>query len=68
MGCEPQQLCSTLELANEFVEHIALGIEEARVVCTKVKDEPAPVFAPWDRVWLDGSDTATNRLLTKLSN
>jgi hypothetical protein len=65
-----------LELANEFAEHIALRLEEVRVALTKVKDEyamyynhrcePAPVFAPGDRVWLDRSDIATNRLLSKL--
>jgi hypothetical protein len=81
MGFEPQQLQSTLELVNEFAEHMALGIEEAKVVLTKVKDEytmyynrrrePALVFTPGDKVWLDGSDIATNRhtlahLLSKL--
>jgi hypothetical protein len=30
--------------------------------------EPAPVFAPGDKVWLDGSDIATNRLSSKLSH
>jgi hypothetical protein len=60
MGFEPQQPCSTLESANEFAEHMALGIEEAKVALTKVKDEytmyyncwckPAPVFTPGDRV------------------
>jgi hypothetical protein len=39
MGFEPQQLQSTLELVNEFVEHMALGIEEAKVALTKAKDE-----------------------------
>jgi hypothetical protein len=39
MGFEPQQPRSTLELANKFVEHIALGIEEAKAALTKVKDE-----------------------------
>jgi hypothetical protein len=63
MGFEPQQPRSTLELANEFAEHMALGIEEAKVALTKAKDEyfmyynrrrePAPVFAPGDRVWLE---------------
>jgi hypothetical protein len=52
---------------------MALGIEEAKVALTKAKDEytmyynhrhePAPVFAPGDRVWLDGSDITTNRPL-----
>jgi hypothetical protein len=73
MGFEPQQPRSTLESANEFVEHIALGIEEAKVALTEAKYEytmyynrqcePAPVFAPGDRVWLDASDIATNRPL-----
>jgi hypothetical protein len=30
--------------------------------------EPALVFAPVDRVWLDGSDIPTNRPLSKLSH
>jgi hypothetical protein len=78
MGFEPQQPRSTLESANEFAERIALGIEEAKAALTKVKDEytmyynrrhePAPVFAPGDRVWLDGSDIATNQLSSKLSH
>jgi hypothetical protein len=74
MGFEPQQPWSTLESANEFAECIVLGIEEAKAALTKAKDkyamfynrrrEPAPVFAPGDRVWLDGSDIATNRPLS----
>jgi hypothetical protein len=78
MGFEPQQPRSTLESANEFTEHIALGIEEAKAALTMVKDEytmyyncqcePALVFAPGDNVWLDGSDIATNRPLSKLSH
>jgi hypothetical protein len=78
MGFESQQPHSTLESANEFAEHIAQGLEEAKVALTKVKDEytiyynpwckPAPVFAPGDRVWLDRSDIATNRLSSKLSH
>jgi hypothetical protein len=78
MGFEPQQPRSTLESANEFVECIALGIEEAKAALTKAKDEyamfyncrhePAPVLAPGDRVWLDGSDIATNRPSSKLSH
>jgi hypothetical protein len=60
------------------MEPMALGIEEAKAALTKVKDEyamyynhrrkPAPVFAPGDRVWLNGNDIATNRLSTKLSH
>jgi hypothetical protein len=78
MGFEPQQPRSTLESVNEFAERMVLGIEEVKVALTKSKDEyaiyyncqhePAPVFAPGDRVWLDGSDIATNRPLSKLSH
>jgi hypothetical protein len=39
MGFEPQQPHSTLESANEFAEHIALGIEAAKAALTKAKDE-----------------------------
>jgi hypothetical protein len=39
MGFEPQQLRSTLESANEFAEHIALGIEEVEAALTKAKYE-----------------------------
>jgi hypothetical protein len=78
MGFEPQQQPSTLESVNEFAERMALGIEEAKAALTKVKDEysmhynrrrePALVFAPGDKVSLDGSDIATNRPLSKLSH
>jgi transposase InsO family protein len=78
MGFEPQQPCSNLELVNKFTECMALGIEEVKAALTKVKDEyamyynrrcePAPVFAPGDRVWLDGSNFATNRPSSKLSH
>jgi hypothetical protein len=78
MGFKPQQPQSTLESANEFAECIALGIKEAKAALTKAKDEhamfyncqrePAPVYAPGDRVWLDGSDIATNRLSSNLSH
>jgi hypothetical protein len=74
---KPQQPRSNLESVNEFTEHMALGIEEAKAALTKAKDkyamyynrrrEPALVFAPGDRVWLDESDIATNRLSSKLS-
>jgi hypothetical protein len=70
MGFEPQQPRSNLESVNEFMECMALEIEEAKVALTKAKDEyamyyncrhePAPVFAPGDKVWSDGSDIATN--------
>jgi hypothetical protein len=78
MGFEPQQPRSTLESVNEFADCMALGIEEVKAALAKVKDkyamyynhqrEPALVFAPGDRVWLDGSNIATNRPLSKLSH
>jgi hypothetical protein len=74
MGFEPQQPCSTLESANEFTERMALGIEEAKAALTEYsmyynhQHEPAPVFAPGDKVWLDGTDIATNRPSSKLSH
>jgi hypothetical protein len=78
MGFEPQQPRSHLELVNEFTDRMALGIEEAKAALIKAKDEYtmyynrrhklAPVFAPGDIVWLDGSDIATNRLSSKLSH
>jgi hypothetical protein len=44
MGFEPQQPCSDLESVNEFMEHMALGIEEAKASLTKVKDEYAMYY------------------------
>jgi hypothetical protein len=70
-----QQPQSNLESVNEFTECMALGLEDVNVALTKVKDEYAMyyncrhklalVFAPGDRVSLDGSNIATNRLLSK---
>jgi hypothetical protein len=78
MGFEPQQPRSNLESVNEFTERMALGIEEAKAALTKAKDEyamyynrrrePALVFAPGDKVWLDGSVITTNQPLSKLSH
>jgi hypothetical protein len=77
MGFEPQRPHSKLELVNEFAEHMAQGLEEARSAIAKAKDEyamyynhqqqPVPIFKPGDPVWLDGSDIATNRPSSKLS-
>jgi hypothetical protein len=78
MGFEPHQPRSKLESVNEFTERMAQGLEEAKSAIAKVKDEyamyynrrrePAPVFKPGDKVWLDGSDIATNRPSSKLSH
>jgi hypothetical protein len=76
MGFEPQQPRYKLESVNEFTDRMAQGLEEAKAALTKAKDEyamyynrrrePAPVFTQGDRVWLDGSDIATNRPSSKL--
>jgi hypothetical protein len=39
MGFEPQQPRSTLEMINNFMDHMAQGLEEAKVELTKAKDE-----------------------------
>jgi hypothetical protein len=44
MGFEPQQPHSNLELVNEFTEHMALRIVEAKAALTKVKDEYAMCY------------------------
>jgi hypothetical protein len=54
------------------------GPEEAKSAITKAKDEyamyynhrrePVHIFAPGDRVWLNGSDITTNRPSAKLSH
>jgi hypothetical protein len=78
MGFEPHQPRSKLESINEFTDQMAKGLEEAKLAITKAKDEytiyynrrrePAPIFAPGDRVWLNASDIATNRPSAKLSH
>jgi hypothetical protein len=78
MGFESHRPRSKLESVNEFAEHITQGLEEAKSAIAKVKDkytmyynrrcEPAPVFKPADRVWLDGSNITTNRPSSKLSH
>jgi hypothetical protein len=78
MGFEPYRPRSKLESVNEFAERMAQGLEEAKLAIAKAKDEyamyynrrrePAPVFKPGDRVWLDGSNIATNRPSSKLSH
>jgi hypothetical protein len=54
------------------------GLEEAKAALIKAKNEyimyynhqhePAPVFTPGDKVWLDGSDITTNQPSLKLSH
>jgi hypothetical protein len=39
MGFEPQQPWSHVKSANEFVERMAKGVEEAKAALTKAKEE-----------------------------
>jgi hypothetical protein len=78
MGFEPQQPRSHVESANEFVERMAKGVEEAKAALTKAKEEytqyynrrrtPAPELKPGDMVYLDASDIKTTRPSAKLAH
>jgi hypothetical protein len=60
MGFEPQQPRLMLEMVNDFMDHIGQGLEDAKGALTKAKEEyvmyynhqhePAPIFAPGDKV------------------
>jgi hypothetical protein len=70
MGFEPQQAQLKLESVNEFTDRMARGLNKMKVALTKAKDknamyynrrcEPAPIFTPGDKVWLNGSNISTN--------
>jgi hypothetical protein len=75
MGFEPQQLWSTLESANEFVERIALGIGEVKVALTKAKDEYAIFYTrrreparyshqETESGWMEATSPPTDRRLS----
>jgi transposase InsO family protein len=78
MGFEPHQPPSHLESVNEFKERMEESLSEARAALTKAKDdmstyynrrrEPAPIFAPGDKVYLDASDIHTTRPSQKLAH
>jgi hypothetical protein len=78
MGFEPQQPRSVLESVNDFTDHMTQGLDKATTALTKAKDryamyynrqyEPVCIFAPGDKVWLDGSDITTNQPSSKLSH
>jgi hypothetical protein len=44
IGFEPHWPCSKLESVNEFAEHMAEGLEEAKSAIAKVKDEYAMYY------------------------
>jgi hypothetical protein len=78
MGFEPQQPWSHMESVNEFKDHMAWGLEEAKVALTKAKDKytlyynrcriPAPKLKPGNLVWIDGSDIQMTCLSQKLGH
>jgi hypothetical protein len=78
MGFKPQQAQSKLESVNEFTDRMAKRQEEAKAALMNARDkytmyyncqcEPAPIFTPGKKVWLDGSDIVTNQPLSKLSH
>jgi hypothetical protein len=44
MGFEPHQPHSKLESVNEFMEHMAQGLEEVKLAIAKAKDEYAMCY------------------------
>jgi hypothetical protein len=71
MGFEPMQSPSHLETVNEFTDRMNSVLTEAKSTLAKAQDdmsryynrhqEPAPEYAPGDKVYLDGSDIWTSR-------
>jgi hypothetical protein len=71
MGFEPLKPRSKLASVNNFVDCMSKGLEEAKSVLSKAKDEytlyyncrhePAPELQSGDLVWVDATDIATNR-------
>jgi len=69
---------SKLETVNEFWDCMEAMLEEAKAALAKAKDDmacfynhqwdPAPVFQPGDKVYLDASDIHTNCPSQKLSH
>jgi hypothetical protein len=78
MGFEPTAEPSWKEEANQFVDRMKSTLEEAKSALRKSKDEmtryynrrrePAPVYKPGDKVFLDSSDIQTTRPSKKLSH
>jgi transposase InsO family protein len=78
MGFEPTQSPSHLETVNEFTDRMNSALMEAKSALAKAQDdmsryynrrrEPAPEYAPGDKVYLDGSDIRTSRPSKKLAH
>jgi hypothetical protein len=66
MGFEPAQPVSRLETVNEFMDRMHSALTEAKATLVKAQEdmthyynqrrEPAPEYAPRDKVYLDRSD------------
>jgi transposase InsO family protein len=78
MGFEPAQPASRLETVNEFTDRMHSALTEAKAALAKAQEdmtryynqrrEPAPEYAPGDKVYLDGSDIRTSRPSKKLAH
>jgi transposase InsO family protein len=78
MGFEPMRPASHLETVNEFTDRMHSALTEAKSALAKAQDdmsryydrrrEPAPEYAPGDKVYLDGSDIRTSRPSKKLAH
>jgi hypothetical protein len=70
MGFEPLEPHSKLASVNDFVDRMSKGLEKAKSVLSKAKDEymlyynccrePALELQPGDLVWVDATDIATD--------
>jgi hypothetical protein len=78
LGFEPTQSPSHLETVNEFTDQMNSALMEAKSALAKAQDdmshyynrrrEPAPEYAPEDKVYLDRSDIRTSRPSKKLAH
>ena len=65
-------------MVNEFMDRMHSTLTEAKATLAKAQEdmtryynrrrEPAPEYAPGDRVYLDGSDIQTSRPSKKLAH
>jgi hypothetical protein len=78
MGFKPAQPASRLETVNYFTDRMHSALTEAKAALAKAQEdmtryynqhqEPAPQYAPRDKVYLDGSDIQMSRPSKKLAH
>jgi hypothetical protein len=78
MGFKPAQPASRLETVNQFTDRMRFALTEAKAALEKAQEdmtryynqrrEPAPEYAPGDKVYLDGSDIWTSQPSKKLAH